>query len=85
MKNGYVFGKYTIGYTLDMGIYQQYWGYIEHIIVLYWTIVGIHIYIYIYWIWEYTDDILLMLVILKILDILMIYYSYWDILLDVVY
>ena len=50
-------GKYTIGYTLDMGIYQQYWGYIGHIIVLYWTIVDI----YIYWIWEYTDDILLLL------------------------
>ena len=41
--------------------------------------------IYIYWIWEYTDDILLMLVIQKLLDILMIYYSYWDILLDIVY
>ena len=38
-------GKYTIGYTLDMGIYQQYWGYIGHIIVLYWTIVDIYIYI----------------------------------------
>ena len=70
-----------------------YWIYIGYgdistILGIYWTYYCIIldyclVYIYIYWIWEYTDDILLMLVILKILDILMIYYSYWDILLDV--
>ena len=65
------------------------WGYINNtgdiLNILLYYIGLLLVYIYIYWIWEYTDDILLMLVILKILDILMIYYSYWDILLDVVY